>query len=189
MIPVKWVEEAVVTISSYLNETPITYDDRLKLFLKWENQQKTGSFKLRGALNKVLSLREDELARGLITCSAGNHGQGVAIAAGIVGAHCVVYASAHAAPVKIDGMKKLGAEVILVEGEYVEAERTAILASQESGGVFISPYNDPLVIAGQGTIGVEIENQLGGLGQIEGLLIPVGGGGLISGIGTWLFDH
>jgi threonine dehydratase len=189
MIPAGWVGEAVERISGHLDLTPITYDENLDLFLKWENQQKTGSFKLRGALNKVLSLADDELQRGLITCSAGNHGQGVAVAAGLAGTHCIVYASDHAAPVKIQAMRELGAEVRLVEGGYVEAERRAILASKEQGKIFISPYNDPLVIAGQGTIGAEIERQLGGFAQLESLLIPVGGGGLLSGIGAFLKER
>lgn len=189
MIPAIWVGEARARISGFLNLTPITFDKNLNLYLKWENQQKTGSFKLRGALNKVLSLGESDLSRGLITCSAGNHGQGVAVAADIVNAHCVVYASDHAPQVKLDAIRSLGAEVRLVSGGYVQAERSAIRAAQEGGGVFISPYNDALVIAGQGTLGMEIEEQLGGLSEIKSLLIPVGGGGLLSGVGTFLQDH
>lgn len=186
MIPSAWVDEADARIRSSIIKTPITYDDNLNLFLKWENQQKTGSFKIRGALNRVISLGEDELTRGVITCSAGNHGQGVAVAAAKVGVSCVVYASEHAAPVKIEAMRKLGADVRLVKGGYVEAEQTAIQAAQKIGSIFISPYNDPLVIAGQGTVGLEVEQQLGGLNEIESILVPVGGGGLISGIGSYL---
>jgi len=189
MIPADWVEEAAALISGLLNQTPITFDEKLNLFLKWENQQKTGSFKLRGALNKVLSLDQEELSRGLITCSAGNHGQGVAVAAASVGVRCVVYASDHAPAVKVEAMRELGAVVHLVPGGYVLAEKLAILTARETGGVFISPYNDPLVIAGQGTIGAEIERQISGFSDIKSMLVPVGGGGLLSGIGTYFQHH
>ena len=186
MIPVEWVEEAAARIGGFLYLTPITYDKNLDLYIKWENLQKTGSFKLRGALNKILSLLQDELLRGVITCSAGNHGQGVAVAAAHVGTRCVVYASDHTPQVKITAMRELGAEVRLVAGGYVEAETSAISAAREGGEIFISPYNDPQVIAGQGTIAAEINGQIGGLSKARCMLIPVGGGGLLSGIGTYL---
>jgi len=104
----------------------------------------------------------------------------------MVGADCVVYASDHATPVKLEAMKLLGAEVRLVSGGYVEAERTAIEASKNEGAIFISPYNDSRVIAGQGTIGLEIVQEMGELDQVACLLVPVGGGGLLSGIGAYL---
>lgn len=189
MIPAAWVKEAAARIGGFLYDTPITDDKKLGLYIKWENQQKTGSFKLRGALNKILSLSQEELSRGVITCSAGNHGQGVAVAAAQVGARCVVYASDHAPLVKINAMRDLGAEVRLVAGGYVEAETRAISAAREGGEIFISPYNDPLVIAGQGTIGAEIDEQLGDLSNLKSMLVPVGGGGLLSGIGTYLQQH
>lgn len=186
MIAAEWVREAYQRISEFIENTPITYDEEISLYLKWENLQRTGSFKIRGALNKVLSLGKNELHNGLITCSAGNHGQGVAVAARMVGATCVVYASDHAAPVKIEAMERLGAEVRLVAGDYVVAERTAIDAARSAGATFVSPYNDPMVIAGQGTIGLEIAQEMGDLSQVPCLLIPVGGGGLLSGIGVYM---
>lgn len=186
MIRAEWVREAYQRISAFIEKTPITYDENIGLYFKWENQQKTGSFKIRGALNKVLSLEKNNLRNGLITCSAGNHGQGVAVAAKMVGADCVVYASDYATPVKLEAMKLLGAEVRLVSGGYVEAERTAIEASKNEGAIFISPYNDSRVIAGQGTIGLEIVQEMGELDQVACLLVPVGGGGLLSGIGAYL---
>lgn len=186
MIPAIRVEEAGRRIGRLINRTPITYDPSLKLFLKWENQQFTGSFKIRGALNKVMSLDRAEIERGLVTCSAGNHGQGVAVAAGRVGANCLVFASDHATPVKLAAMRKLGAEVKLVSGGYVEAEKAAIAYAGETGRVFVSPYNDLVVIAGQGTVGLEIQEFFQGSEYPGRLLIPVGGGGLLSGIAAYL---
>jgi len=191
MIPVEWVEAASRRMAGQITHTPITFDENLDLHYKWENQQVTGSFKIRGALNKVLFLTPEERAYGLVTCSAGNHGQGVAVAARQIEAKCVVYASDHAAPVKLDAMRKLGAEVRLVNGGYVEAEKAAIVCAGETGMTFISPYNDPDVIAGQGTIGLEIRDWIRTESDASCLLIPVGGGGLISGVASYLraFDR
>ena len=186
MIPIEWVEEAYRKLSTQVIKTPVTYDPKLEIYFKWENLQSTGSFKLRGALNKILSLQDWELKNGLVTCSAGNHGQGVALAAQITKTTCTVFASEHAVPLKIDAMKKLNAKVILVEGGYVEAERAAIDFARETGKIFISPYNDGKVIAGQGTIMLEVLEQLGSLKDIRSVLVPVGGGGLVSGIGAVL---
>jgi len=184
MIPLEWIEDAALRLEDLILETPISYDQKLELYLKWENQQITGSFKLRGALNKVLSLQPWEASAGLVTCSAGNHGQGVAYAARHIGTTVVVFASAHATPVKISAMRQLGAEIRLVEGGYSVAERLAQEFAQDSGRTFISPYNDGQVIAGQGTIGLEIAHQSALMEKIRTIIVPIGGGGLISGIGT-----
>ena len=186
MIPAERVIEAYRRIQPLIVKTPVTRDPKLDIYYKWENHQATGSFKLRGAANKVFSIHTDELNKGLVTCSAGNHGQGVAAAAANRGGKCTVFASEHASQVKVEAMKKLGADVRLVRGGYVEAEKAAITHAQASGEVFISPYNDEQVIAGQGTIGVELIDQLEGLLPIQALLVPVGGGGLISGLGVFL---
>lgn len=186
MIPVARVHEARERIKTLVATTPITQDPKLNIFYKWENHQVTGSFKLRGATNKIFSLHNNALVQGLVTCSAGNHGQGVAVAAANKGSRCIVYASEHASQVKVYAMKKLGADVRLVRGGYVEAERTAQQEALSTGKTFVSPYNDELVIAGQGTIGLEAVEQLAGLTEIDALLVPVGGGGLISGLGTFL---
>lgn len=186
MIPAEWVVAASRRIDGQLNHTPITFDQDLDLYFKWENQQVTGSFKIRGAFNKVLLLTPEERARGLVTCSAGNHGQGVAVAARQTASRCVVYASNHAAPIKLAAMRGLGAEVRLVKGGYVEAEITAITHAAETGMIFISPYNDPQIVAGQGTLGLEILNWMRTSEELSGLLIPVGGGGLISGVGSYI---
>lgn len=185
MIPVEWVLEASKRIRTHVITTHISHDQKLNLFYKWENHQVTGSFKLRGAINKIFSLEEKALEKGLVTCSAGNHGQGVAVAAVKRRSRCIVFASEHASPVKVEAMKKLGAEVRLVQGGYVAAERSAQDYAKRTGKIFISPYNDELVIAGQGTIGVELEEQLIRLQEISALVVPVGGGGLISGLGVF----
>jgi len=185
LIPVERVQKAGRRIDGLITHTPITYDQNLELYYKWENQQITGSFKIRGALNKVLSLTPENRANGLVTCSAGNHGQGVALAARQTEAKCVVFAPDHAAPVKLEAMRRLGADVRLVNGGYVEAEKTAIVFAGETGMTFISPYNDPEVISGQGTIGIEIRDWMRTVGEAAGLLIPVGGGGLISGVASY----
>lgn len=186
MIPLEWVQEASQRLAGHIINTPVTFEKSLNTYFKWENRQKTGSFKLRGALNKVLSLQNWELLKGLVTCSAGNHGQGVAYAAKLTGSDCVVFASEHATQVKLEAMKLLGAGVHLVHGGYEEAERAAIEFGRASGRTFVSPYNDGQVIAGQGTVAAEIVNNESIIGEIKTLVVPVGGGGLVSGIGVVL---
>jgi threonine dehydratase len=188
MISYNWLEQAADRISPYIHQTPLTYDPQENLYLKWENQQVTGSFKIRGALNKVLSLETSERERGLVTASAGNHGQGVALAGKIVGAPVIVFASDHAVPAKLEAMRLLGAELRLVPGGYGEAEQAGLEYASASGATWISPYNDAQVIAGQGTLGLEILQQLreSSGAQPEAWIVPGGGGGLISGVGAAL---
>jgi threonine dehydratase len=185
MIPYEWIEQAGQRIGSYIKETPITYDQTRNLYLKWENHQVTGSFKARGALNKILSLQDWELERGLVTASAGNHGQGVALAAGLKHARVIVFASEHALANKLDAMRQLGAEIHLVPGGYGEAEQAGIGYAKETGATWISPYNDGMVIAGQGTIALEVMRNLPNPSSVT-WVVPAGGGGLISGIGCVL---
>lgn len=173
------IQSAQQRIAPHIRTTPVTYDESLGVWFKWENQQVTGSFKPRGALNKILSLTAEERARGLIACSAGNHGQGAALAAKIAGATVTVYASDHAAQNKIEKMRALGANVIQVVGDYGVAEATAIREAKEQGRTWVSPYNDPLVIAGQGTLALELAQQCP---TATRWLVPVGGGGLIAGM-------
>ena len=149
------------------------------LYLKTENLQVTGSFKVRGAYFKIAKLPEDERAKGVIACSAGNHAQGVALAAQRMGIKSTIFIPSIAPLSKIEATKRLGADVILVDGVYDDAYDAAVKYQKESGAVFIHPFNDPDVIAGQGTIGLEILDQLPSL---EAVVIPVGGGGLISGM-------
>ncbi len=184
MIPQEWLQAAMARIRPTAIVTPITEDPQRGFFLKWENRQVTGSFKLRGALNKVVSLEDWERKRGLVTCSAGNHGQGVALAARQTGSEVIVFASDHAISAKVEAMRNLGADVRLVNGGYALAEKTARDYAAQHSMTFISPYNDGQVIAGQGTIGLELIDQIHNLATVESIYIPVGGGGLLSGIAS-----
>ena len=185
MIPYEWLQQAAGRIAPYIRHTPLTYDARHDLFLKWENHQVTGSFKVRGALNKVLSLQPWERERGLVAASAGNHGQGVALAGDLTGASVTIFCSEQAVASKIAAMRALGAEVRLVAGGYGEAEQAGLDYSASSGAVWVSPYNDSQVIAGQGTLGLEIGQELPSLADST-WVVPAGGGGLVSGIGAAL---
>ena len=183
MFPLNWIHEAQARISPHIRETPLTYDSANGLYLKWENHQVTGSFKARGALNKVLAMQDWERQRGLVTASAGNHGQGVALAGKLVAAPVLIFASEHAVPAKVEAMQALGAEVHLTPGGYGEAEQAAIAYAQANNASYVSPYNDGLIIAGQGTLAIETLRQNPAVCEAT-WLIPVGGGGLASGIGA-----
>ena len=182
MIPLEWLELAGKRVSPRIVRTPVSFDSELNFYIKWENLQNTGSFKLRGAVNKVLTLEPWERERGLVTASAGNHGQGLGVAAKISGSKAIIFASEHAVPRKIEAMRSLGAEVNLIQGGYAAAERAAINFATENKLTWVSPYNDINVICGQGTLGLELLDQLD-MGTIRSVIVPVGGGGLISGIG------
>jgi threonine dehydratase len=185
MFPYNWLTDAQKRIAPHIRITPLTQDPQRSLWLKWENRQTTGSFKLRGALNKVLLLEDWERQAGLVTASAGNHGQGLAYAAKLSGAPVKVFASEHAVPRKVDAMRALGANVELVPGGYEQAEATAIRYAAEHGKTFVSPYNDAGVIAGQGTIALEILTQNPATAEMT-WYVPVSGGGLLSGVGLAL---
>lgn len=183
MIPVDWITQATERIAPHILITPLTYDSQNDLYLKWENQQVTGSFKVRGALNKVLGLQKWERQRGLVTASAGNHGQGVAVAGQLVNTKVIVFASEHATRAKVKAMEALKAEVRLVPGGYREAEQAGLQFAAASGATWASPYNDGQVIAGQGTLGLEILHQLMDA-RPSTWVVPAGGGGLVAGIGA-----
>lgn len=191
MIPFEWISQADERITPHIVRTPLTYDVARTLFIKWENQQVTGSFKARGAFNKVLLLEDWEREVGIVTASAGNHGQGVALAGKEVGARVEIFVSEHAVPTKVEAMRALGAVIHTVPGGYGEAEAAGKAYAEERHKTWISPYNDGQVIAGQGTVGLEILRALTPVPSSEGegsgvraLLVPVGGGGLLTGIGT-----
>lgn len=186
MIPYEWMEDAQQRIGAHIRETPLTFDASRGLYLKWENQQVTGSFKPRGALNKVLSLQDWERKGGLVAASAGNHGTGVGLAARLTGASVEVFVSEHAVPAKLEAMRELGAEIHQVAGGYAEAEAAGRQYADQQRKVFISPYNDGQVIAGQGTIALEILRQLNSTGDMANWIVPTGGGGLISAVGIVL---
>jgi threonine dehydratase len=187
MIPFEWLSQADERIAPHIVRTPLTHDAARNLFIKWENRQKTGSFKARGALNKILALEEWERKQGIVTASAGNHGQGVALAGQLTGAHTTCFVSDHAVPVKVDAIRALGAEIVTVQGGYPEAEAAGRKYSRDSQRTWVSPYNDGQVIAGQGTIGLELmrESILAyPLNDEFTVFVPVSGGGLIAGIGS-----
>ena len=153
--------------------------DTCELYLKTENLQETGSFKLRGAYYKISQLTDEEKARGIIACSAGNHAQGVAMAAARNGIKAMICMPDGAPLSKIEATKQMGAEICLVKGVYDDAYAKAIQLQEETGATFIHPFDDELVIAGQGTIGLEILDELE---DLDAVVVPIGGGGLISGI-------
>lgn len=183
MIPFVWLEQAQDRLSGRIKKTSLTYDPYNDLYIKWENQQITGSFKVRGAINKVFSLQDWERQRGIITASAGNHGQGVALAGKIVNAPVMVFVPENAVPAKLAAIRSLGAELRLVPGGYADAETAGLSYAAAQNATWISPYNDGFVIAGQGTLGFEILQDLPLLPQVT-WIIPVGGGGLLAGIGS-----
>ena len=150
-----------------------------EVYLKTENLQLTGSFKLRGAYNKICHLTEEEKKRGVVACSAGNHSQGVALAAAKAGINAIICIPEGAPISKVEATKGYGAEVELVPGTYDDAYERALEISRETGRTLIHPFDDDDVIAGQGTIGLEILEQLP---DVDVVIVPIGGGGLISGV-------
>ena len=153
--------------------------DKCNLYLKPENLQITGSFKIRGSYNKIMKLSKEDANKGVIACSAGNHAQGVALASKQLGIKAVVCMPSNAPQVKIDSTRNLGAEVVLVDGVYDDAYEKALELPQQYGYTFVHPFNDEDVMEGQGTIAVEILKELP---ETDVILTAVGGGGLISGV-------
>lgn len=149
------------------------------VYLKLENEQFTNSFKMRGVINKLLCLSDEQKAMGVITASAGNHGQAVALGAQKLGFKAKVVVPKPTPKVKIDGIRQFGAELLLFGETYTEAERKAKELAQAEGKLYISPYNDPQIVSGHGTIGLEILKENA---EVDIIVVPVGGGGLISGI-------
>jgi threonine dehydratase len=185
------MKEAIVAayerIRPWVRETPLEESVSLgsgaSAFLKLEHLQRTGSFKFRGASNKIAMLTPEQAAAGVIAASNGNHGLGVAAAAEMRGIPAEVYVSSQVSPVKAQRIEQHGARIRSVGDDPLAAEVAARRAAEQAGKVFISPYNDADVIAGQGTIAVELERQLG---KIDAVFVAVGGGGLIGGIGAYL---
>src|SRR5271165_6559131 len=162
--------------------------DPRKLFLKLENQQPIGAFKLRGAYNKVSSLNDEERRRGVISYSSGNHAQGVAYATRALGVRAIIVMPSNAPKNKLEATAALGAEIVTVGPGSEERRLRAEELAAEHGYVIVPPYNDEKIIAGQGTVGLEILEDFSNddLGNVETVLVPVGGGGLISGIAAAL---
>jgi threonine dehydratase len=187
------IEEAHRAIRPQVAVTPLTHSPVLsqmtgcEVYLKCEHLQHTGSFKFRGASNKLRLLDPAQCKTGIITASSGNHGQGVALAARIAGFNVTVYAAAATAELKIEAMRALGAEVIVLDQPHVAVEQYARRQAAVTGKAFVHPYNDIDVVAGQGTAGMEIHEQASERAlDLAATFVSVGGGGLISGIGTAL---
>ena len=183
------IEEARERLSGIARVTPVYGSDTLsrlagrEIWLKAENLQRTGAFKVRGAVNRIALLDADERAAGVVAASAGNHGQAVAWAAREAGVHARIYVPLDAPMAKVEACQNYGAELELA-GEMIEDALTAARAyADETGATFVHPFEDPVVIAGQGTVGLELAEQLP---QVQTVLIPVGGGGLSAGIATAL---
>jgi threonine dehydratase len=182
------VRAAEEAIRPYVRETPVEPSPELSagagsVWLKLESQQVTGSFKVRGALNRLLNLNESEKLGGVVACSAGNHGLGVAFASQVCGLQSTVFV-----PQSVDSQRRRELERfpidLRVEGaSYAHAEQKALNFAQEKAMPFISPYNDPYVIAGQGTIAIELARQLP---ELDIVVVAVGGGGLAAGVGAYL---
>ncbi|MCI6254510.1 threonine ammonia-lyase [Eubacterium coprostanoligenes] len=183
MLSLDRVYKASTILKEIIRETDLIAAPNLhqgcNVYLKTENLQVTGSFKIRGSYFKISQLTEEEKKKGVIACSAGNHAQGVALAATKNGIKSIICLPDGAPISKVEATKRYGAEVCLVKGVYDDAYNKALELKDEKGLTFIHPFNDPDVIAGQGTIGLEILNQLP---SADVVVVPIGGGGLISGI-------
>lgn len=177
------IYKASYVLKNVVRKTDVIYAPKLKpgteLYLKTENLQVTGSFKVRGAYYKMSQLTAEEKAKGVIACSAGNHAQGVALAAQKNGIKATICLPDGAPISKIEATKSYGAEICLVNGVYDDAYKKALELRDENGYTFIHPFNDPDVIAGQGTIALELYEQIP---DLDAVIVPVGGGGLISGV-------
>lgn len=187
MLDYTLIQEAADRLKKRVRRTELIYTHHfseklgIPLFLKCENLQRTGAFKIRGALNFMTAQPRENLAHGVITASAGNHAQGVAFSADLLGVKATVYMPETTPPQKVFATKDYGAEVVLTGKSFDEAYAAAQQHQQDTGALFVHPFDDPLVMAGQGTIGLEL---LADLPDIANILVPVGGGGLIAGIAT-----
>lgn len=186
------VTEAAGRIAPYVRETPLLDSPALSrasgasVFLKLETLQRTGSFKWRGAVHKLLTLRDAERRAGVVAASSGNHGAAVAHAAQTLGIRAVVYVPAGASPVKVAAMEGAGAEVRVFGTDGLDTEVEARREATASRMVYVSPYNDVAVVAGQGTIGAELRRQMP---RLDAVIASVGGGGLIAGVAADLKAH
>ncbi len=181
MISLEMLYDARRVLKDVARTTPLSEAAKIGkgIYIKSENLQLTGSFKLRGAYYKIHCLTPEEKAKGVIACSAGNHAQGVALSASMSNIKSIICMPAGAPIAKVEATKKYGAEVVLVPGVYDDAYAKAVELTEQNGYTFAHPFNDERVIAGQGTIGLEILEQLN---DVDTVVVPIGGGGLISGI-------
>lgn len=187
MLPYDLIVEATDRLAKRVRRTELIHSHHFSeklgfpLYFKCENLQRTGSFKIRGALNFMTAQPRENLANGVITASAGNHAQGVAFSADLLGVRAKIFMPESTPPQKVFATRDYGAEVALTGRNFDEACAAAVKAGKESGALFVHPFDDQLVMAGQGTIGLEL---LHDLPEMANILIPIGGGGLISGIAS-----
>ena len=187
MLTLEKFEEASEIVKKVTQDTKLVYSDYFsaqtgnKVYLKPENMQKTGAYKLRGAYYKISTLSPEEREKGLITASAGNHAQGVAYAAKAFGVKAVIVMPTTTPLIKVERTKSYGAEVVLYGNVYDEACEHAYKLAEENGYTFIHPFDDPAVATGQGTIAMEIIKELP---LVDYILVPIGGGGLATGVST-----
>lgn len=183
MLTLDKIYQASYALKNVIRRTDLIHAPQInpesRIYLKPENLQVTGSFKVRGACFKIAQLTEAEKAQGVVACSAGNHAQGVALSASTHGIRSLICLPDNAPISKIEATKAYGADVCLVEGVYDDAYKKALQLRDEKGYTFIHPFDDVDVIAGQGTIGLELLQQLP---DVEAVIVPIGGGGLISGV-------
>lgn len=183
------IKDAADRLRGVIHETPISYSTTfsqmagLPIWLKLENMQKTGSFKIRGAYNMVTQLTDEERARGVIAASAGNHAQGVAFAAHTEGVPSTIVMPEAASLAKVMATQQYGATVVLKGNSYDDAYRHALSLQRENGFTYIHAFDHPAIIAGQGTVGLELLSQLP---QVDTVVVPMGGGGLVTGIALYL---
>ena len=183
MLTIDKIFHASLVLKDIIRPTPLAraygFSKDFTLYFKPENLQRTGSFKLRGSGYKIAMLSDEEKSKGVIACSAGNHAQGVALAASKCGISSLICLPENAPLSKVEATKGFGAEVCLVPGVYDDAYKKALELRDEHGYTFVHPFDDENVIAGQGTIGLEILNELD---DLDAVIVPIGGGGLIAGI-------
>jgi threonine dehydratase len=183
MLTLDRIYHAAYVLQNVIRRTDLIHAPKLNpasnIYLKPENLQLTGSFKIRGSYYKISQLSDEEKAKGVIACSAGNHAQGVALGATKNGLKSIICLPSTAPISKVEATRNYGAEICLVDGVYDDAYQRAIELKEEHGYTFVHPFDDVSVIAGQGTIGLELINQLQ---QIDAVIVPIGGGGLISGV-------
>jgi threonine dehydratase len=187
MLPYDLIAEAADRLLKRVRHTELIHSHHFSeklgfpLYFKCENLQRTGSFKIRGALNFMTAQTRENLANGVITASAGNHAQGVAFSADLLGVKLTIFMPESTPTQKVFATRDYGAEVVLTGRNFDEAYAAAVKAGKESGALFVHPFDDRLVMAGQGTIGLELLSELP---DVANIIIPIGGGGLISGIAS-----
>ena len=185
----QWVLDAEERCREYLNETPMEYSLHLsnltsaEVYLKLDLMQKTGSFKFRGAVSKIMSLTEEELNKGVVSASTGNYALAVGEAMRLRGHKATIYVAKNIEASRLELMKAHGFDVVIYGEEAWDAEKRAREVAEQKGKIYVSPYNDPIVVGGQGTCGLEISRQLP---DVQAAFFAVGAGGLCSGSGGWL---